>query len=556
MKRMSIRLKIILVVLPPLIVTILLVGITSALSARAGITRVAVEALGFKAQELQKYAQNQWDLLVTNDLAEDADYLAVTRRAVQSYAETLVRSGSELIFAVNADGRVEMSTRDMQLDDPAEIESLSRRAAQGQEGWHDIQVAGEARVGQAFVFDPFGWYVLVTDTQDNFYAEVDEINRRTYYILGGALVLAVVLLLLFARILTGPLSRMVRTMLTIIQTNDLSERVNVEYRDEIGAMARTFNKMLVKLESANRQIRTFALSAVIAQRNERKIRSIFQRYVPADVIKGVFEDPESALVGRDESLAVLFTDIRNFTTLSEGFNPYDLVSYLNRYFEPLVDIIVNHGGIVDKYVGDALMAFFGAPRKTGNEEVQSVLAALEMQEAIREVNELHLSEGRPVFKTGIGINFGHVIVGNIGSQKKMDYTIIGDPVNYGSRLEGLTKLYRQDIIVSKSIFRKVKERVPTRFLDFVQAKGKTTGQSIYTVARELTEAQKQGWKVYHDGIRLFYKRRFDSARTYFRKVLEYTPDDYLAREYLERCNRYISLPPPPDWNGVNIMTSK
>ncbi|MFP4113136.1 MAG: adenylate/guanylate cyclase domain-containing protein [Spirochaetota bacterium] len=553
---MSIRLKIILVVLPLLIVTILLVGFTSAYSARAGITRVAIEALGFKAQELQKYADNQWELLVTNDLAVDPDYLSVTRRAVESYAETLVRSGSELIFAVNADGRLEMSSRDLELTDPGEVDALARRAAAGSIGWQELVVADEPRVGQAFVFEPFGWYVLVTDTQDNFYAEVEAISVRTYYILGGALLLAVLLLLVFAGILTRPLSRMVRTMLTITQTNDLSERVAVEYRDEIGAMARTFNKMLAKLESANRQIRTFALSAVISQRNERKIRSMFQRYVPADVIKSVFDDPEMALMGRDESLAILFTDIRNFTTLSEGFNPYDLVSYLNRYFEPLVDIIVNHGGIVDKYVGDALMAFFGAPTWTGNEEVQSVLAALEMQQAIAEVNETHIREGRPVFKTGIGVNYGRVIVGNIGSPKKMDYTIIGDPVNYGSRLEGLTKAYRQDIIVSKSIFRKVKDHLPTRFLDFVQAKGKTIGQSIYTVKADLTQAEKQGWKVYHDGIRFFFGRRFDRARTHFRKVLEYIPSDWLSREYIQRCDRYIAAPPPEDWNGVNIMTTK
>jgi len=552
---MSIRLKIIFVVLPLLIVTILLVGITSAFSARSGITRVAIEALGFKAQELQQYANNQWDLLVSNDLAGNEDYLAVTRRAVESYAMTLVRGGSELIFAVDANGSPIMTTAAVDLT-PEETASLAALASQSVEGWQRLTVGGDERVGQAFVFGPFGWYVVVSDTEENFYAEVDEINARTYYILGGALIVAVVMLLLFAGILTGPLSRMVRTMLQITQTNDLSQRVAVEYRDEIGAMARTFNRMLAKLESADRQIRSFALSAVVAQRNERKIRNIFQKYVPADVISGIFDNPESALVGRDETLAILFTDIRNFTTLSEGFNPYDLVSYLNRYFEPLVDIIMNHGGIVDKYVGDALMAFFGAPNKHGDEEVQAVLSALEMQQAIADVNEIHIDEGRPVFKTGIGVNYGQVIVGNIGSQKKMDYTIIGDPVNYGSRLEGLTKQYHQDIIVSKSIFRKIKTQVPTRFLDFVQPKGKTTGQSIYTVAKDLTDAEKHGWKAYHEGIRFFFSRRFDRARSFFKQTLDHIPSDWLAREYIDRCNRYLAAPPPPDWNGVNIMTSK
>ena len=170
---MSIRLKIILVVLPLLIVTILLVGITSALSARAGITRIAIEALGFKAQELQKYAQNQWDLLVTNDLAENQDYLSVTRRAVESYAGTLVRTESELIFAVDAAGEVVMSTDDLVVENSSEVDALARLASQAREGWQQVTIRGEERVGQGFVFDPFGWYVLVSDTEQNFYAEVE-----------------------------------------------------------------------------------------------------------------------------------------------------------------------------------------------------------------------------------------------------------------------------------------------------------------------------------------------------------------------------------------------
>lgn len=553
---MSIRWKIILVVLPLLIVTILIVGITAQLSAEAGITRVAVEALGFKAQELQKYAQNQWDLLLSNDLADSEDYVSVTQRAIESYAETLVRSGSELIFATNADGLLEMSTSDLDLTDPGEIDSLARRAAQSQEGWQRITLNDEPRVGQAFVFAPFGWYVMVTDTEANFYAEVDEIEQRTYYILAGSILVMLFLLLIVTGILTSPLSRMVRTMLTITETNDLSQRVAVEYRDEIGAMARTFNKMVVKLQGADEQIRGFALRAVVAQRNERKIRSLFQRYVPSDVINTVVTNPDSALVGTDQSLAIIFTDIRNFTTISEGFSPYDLVSDLNRYFEPLVDIIMKHGGIVDKYIGDALMAFFGAPHNRGTEETHALVAAIEMQQAIARINELHRQEGKPEFKTGIGVNYGHVIVGNIGSQRKMDYTIVGDPVNYGSRLEGLTKQYKQDIIVSWTIWRKVNKKVPTRFLDVVQAKGKTTAKSIYTAKLEITETEKLAWTTYHEGISHFFARRFKAARQLFRRVLELLPDDHLANMYIDRCDRYIATPPPKDWSGVEVMTSK
>ncbi len=553
---MSIRLKIVLAVLPLLIVTILLVGITSAFSARAGITRIAVEALGFKAQEFQKYAQSQWDLLVQNRLAEDPSYLSVTQRALESYAETLIRGDTELIFAVDSLGRLVMSTTEIDLTDQAETDALAGRASGSQIGWQQIDVDGIERVGQALIFEPFGWYVLVTDTRENFYSDVDQIFVTTYYILGGSIAFAAIFLYLFAQILTGPLSRMVRTMLSITKTNDLSERVPVEYRDEIGAMSRTFNKMLVKLESADQQIRGFALRSVVAERNERKIRNIFQKYVPKNVIDSIFEDPTSALEGSIGRVAVLFTDIRSFTTLSEGFMPDELVQTLNAYFEPLIDIIMGHGGVVDKFIGDALMAFFGAPNPRPDDAVHAVLAATEMQKAIADFNEKQFEIGKPVFKTGIGVNYGGVTVGNMGSEKKMDFTIIGDQVNYGSRLEGLTKEYRQDVIVSRSVFAKVKDRVPTRFLGFVQPKGKTEGEPIYTVALDLTPTQKDGWKFYHDGIRLYYSRKFERARSYFKKTIELLPSDWLARDFLRRAEEFIQNPPPASWNGVDVMTTK
>ena len=553
---MSIRLKIILVVLPLMIATILLAGISSAYSARAGITRVAIEALGFKAQELQKYAENQWDLLVSNDLAEQPEYVQVTKLAVESYARSLVRSASELILAVDADGSPVMSTSDLQFSDPAERDAVSTLASAGREGWQEIVIDGQERVGQSFRFAPFGWYVLVTDTTANFYREVDEINVRTYYILGGAALLAIVLLMVFAGILTGPLSRMVNLMNEVTETNDLSRRVDVEYKDEIGAMARTFNVMLGELEGAYDQIKGFAFRAVVAQRNERKIRSIFQKYVPKDVIDSIFTNPESALVGENRILAILFTDIRSFTTISESFMPDELVKSLNQYFEMMVDIIYAHNGIADKYIGDAIMAFFGAPTKHENDPLEAVTAALEMQVALRKFNDRHLNEGKPQFLTGIGINYGVVTVGNIGSEKKMDYTIIGDPVNLGSRLEGLTKEYHQEVIFSESVFRKVKTELPCRLIDKVQVKGKTSGVNIYTAALKLPERQKKAWGFHHAGMKRYFMQDFREAAKYFAAVKKLTPADYLADLYLMRCREYLQNPPPADWNGVAIMTSK
>ena len=539
-----------------MITTILLAGVSSAYSARAGITRVAVEALGFKAQELQKYADNQWDLLVTNNLAEQREYLEVTKLAIESYAGSLIRSETELIFAVNRDGRLVMSSAEIEFSDPAEIDALRQRASDVEEGWQEITADGETRVGQAFYFGPFDWYVLVTDTTANFYREVDEINNRTYFILGGATLLAVVMLLVFAGVLMGPLSRMVILMNEVRETNDLSRRVDIEYKDEIGAMARTFNVMLADLEGAYDQIKGFAFSAVVARRNERKIRSIFQKYVPKDVIDQVLSNPDSALVGENRVLAILFSDIRGFTTISEGFTPDELVKSLNRYFGAMVDIIDAHKGITDKYIGDAIMAFFGAPVKHDNDPLEAVRAALEMQIALRKFNEMHLREGKPPFKTGIGVNYGVVTVGNIGSEKKMDYTIIGDAVNLGSRLEGLTKEYRQEVIFSESVFKKIKTELPCRLLDKVQVKGQTRGVSIYTAELKLVPRQQKAWGYHHAGMKRYLTQEFREAAKFFAAVQKLLPDDHLAGLYLERCKKYLKSPPGPDWNGVTIMTSK
>ena len=553
---MSIRLKIILVVLPLFIVTVLVVGLTSAFSARAGLTRLAVEALGFKAQELQNYAGNQWDLLVENDLALDQNYVAVTRRAVQSYARGLIRSDSELIFAVDEAGAVEMTSDPERLEVGAVVEALAARDGEYTQGWQQFAAAGDQRVGQAFSFGPFGWFVIVSETEGSFYAEVDEINRNMFTILGISLTVAVILLWLFTRALTGSITRLISTMLYISQTNELSERVEIEYRDEIGSMATTFNKMLAKLEVASDQIRATALRAVVAERQQRKIRSIFEKYVPVDVLDSVLEAPDRALEGQQFVLPVLFSDIRSFTTISYHYLPDDLVRVLNKYFEPLVDVIRKHGGIVDKYIGDSIMAFFGAPERKPDDAFRAVKAAVLMQEQIRAFNASLEADGMVPFKTGIGIHYGNVIVGNIGSDIKMDYTIIGDSVNYGSRLEGLTKQYHQEIILSKSVFRKVGNALPCRFVDLVQVKGRTTGEAVYTVKQSLAETEKAAWKLYHAGIKQFFARNFKQARELFVRALEYLPADYLCGMYVERCDDYAKNPPPEDWTGIDVKTSK
>lgn len=236
--------------------------------------------------------------------------------------------------------------------------------------------------------------------------------------------------------------------------------------------------------------------------------------------------------------------------------PDDLVNSLNRYFSTMVDIIMNRNGVVDKYIGDAIMAFFGAPVKREDDALQSVLSGIEMIDALDGFNVRQRELAKPEFHIGVGINYGVVTVGNIGTERKMDYTIIGDPVNVGSRLEGLTKMYRQPLIISESLYRKVKDHVSCRLLDRVAVKGKTMGVGIYTAKKILTETEKKAWALHHTAFDHYYKRDFQRALQLFSQVQEILREDNTAAILIERCRAHIASPPGEGWDGVEVMTEK
>lgn len=553
---MSIRLKIVLVVLPVLVVAVVLAGMTSQMIASRAVTRVATEFLDFKASELEKYAESQWNLLVENGVADRPDMVAAARAGVEAFALGIVRSDTEAIVAVGPDGAVLMRTSSVEAA-PDEAERLAALYASGTRDFQLLTLGGVERAASGFPFGPFGWYALVTEERDAFYGDVDAIVRGTAAILAASLAAAAALVLLFVRHLTGPLAAMVVAMRRIIDSGDLSERVPVEFADEIGTLSHTFNLMLEELRKAYDRIKKYAFDAVLAQKKEAKIRHIFQKFVPQELIDRFFRNPEEMLVGENRELAVLFSDIRSFTTISEAMRPDDLVNSLNRYFSTMVDIIMARHGVIDKYIGDAIMAFFGAPVSHADDAASSVLAALEMTEALDAFNRGQLAAGKPEFKIGIGINYGVVTVGNIGCDKKMDYTVIGDMVNLASRLEGLTKPYRQPLIFSEFLYDKVRDEFPCRILDLVAVKGKTKGVRIYTARRSVTPVEAKAWAVHEEAMAMYLARRFREASIMFRSVTdELGPDDYASAMMAERCGRYAVEPPPDDWDGVEVLHSK
>ncbi len=553
---MSIRLKIVLVVLPILLVAVVLAGMSSQVAATGAVTRIATEFLDFKASELEKYAEGQWNLLVENDVADRPDMVAAAQAGVESFARSIVRSATEAIVAIRADGTLAMRTTAVEAV-PEETAALAGLFAAGTRGFQTIRLGGVDRAASGFPFGPFGWYLIVTEERGAFYGDVDAITRGTLAILAASLVVATLLVLLFVRYMTKPMSAMVVAMRRIIDSGDMSERVPVEFSDEIGTLSHTFNIMLDELRKAYDQIKKYAFEAVLAQKKEEKIRHIFQKFVPQELIDRFFQNPEAMLVGENRELAILFSDIRSFTTISEAMRPDDLVNSLNRYFSAMVDILMARNGVIDKYIGDAIMAFFGAPVRHDDDAVSSVLAALEMTDALTIFNRDQVAKGKPEFKIGIGINYGVVTVGNIGCDKKMDYTVIGDSVNLASRLEGLTKLYRQPLLFSEFLYEKVRDEFPCRWLDTVAVKGKTKGVRIYTARRSVSERERKLWPVHDEAMAMYGARRFREASIMFRSVTdELGPDDYASTMMAERCDRFAADPPPADWDGVEVLHEK
>jgi adenylate cyclase len=550
---MRIRAKFVLIVVPLIVTPLLLVGFAASLAARNGITRVATEFLRFKSEELKNYATTQWNLLVENQLDSRPEYVEVSKTAVASFARSLIRSETELILALDEQGQIAMSTAAIELSEQ-EMPGLIDLARSDEEGWTQMRLGGIVRVAQAARFRPFGWTFLVTEHRDVFYKAVNQIYLQSGFILIIALAVTLILLYAFVRYLTQPLGNIATAMKDIIGASDLTKRVELQYKDEIGDLGHTFNLMTGQLEKAYNQIKSYAFRSVIAQKREQKIRNIFQKYVPADVIDQFLSRPESLLVGESRILAVMFSDIRDFTRISEPMTPEQIVESLNTYFSAMVDIIQGRKGIVDKYIGDAIMAFFGAPVKHDDDVSQAVQSGLDMLDALKVFNSRQAKRDRPQFRIGIGLNYGVVTIGNIGSEKKMDYTVIGDMVNLASRLEQLTKVYDVPFLFSDSVYSRVKKEVPCRLIDKVIVKGKTQGTRIFYPKKKISRAETKGWKLHHMGMSLYYKREFDKAIKYFLYAREFLDKDPILPIYLNRCKNYVKTPPPSDWQGYSILS--
>ncbi|MEH2417474.1 GAF domain-containing protein [Nostoc sp.] len=295
---------------------------------------------------------------------------------------------------------------------------------------------------------------------------------------------------------------------------------------------------------------------------EKRMKTTMSRYLTPHVAEQVMALGEDALmVGERKEVTILFSDIRGYTTLTENLGAAEVVSLLNQYFETMVEAVFNYEGTLDKFIGDALMAVFGAPLPlTENHAWRAVQSALDMRRRLEEFNQRRIIQAQPQIRIGIGISSGDVVSGNIGSRKRMDYTVIGDGVNLSSRLEAVTKDYGCDILLSEFTYQLCSDRIWVRELDKIRVKGKHQAVNIYElIGDRITplDANTQEFLFhYHTGRSAYLSRNFSQAIICFQAAKCIQPQDQAVDIHLERARNYQQTPPPENWDGVWTIVTK
>ena len=296
------------------------------------------------------------------------------------------------------------------------------------------------------------------------------------------------------------------------------------------------------------------LNSFVAERNIKELRRAFSSYVSPQLLEIITRNPEALKLGGEKrTVTVLFSDIRGFTGISEGLPPEKLVALLNEFLTPMTDTILKNGGMLDKYIGDAIMALFNAPVDLEDHADRACRSALEMVALLKELNGKFKKEYGVELKIGVGINTGEAVVGNMGSRQRFDYTAIGDTVNLASRLEGLNKLYKTEILLSEFTKEHLREGFLLRRIDRVVVKGRKGAVLVYELLED-TERNRRLAKVFEQALDIYFKGDFEEAKLLFEEIsLEFGDETSLV--FANRCKELIKNP-PARWEGVYVAREK
>jgi len=280
----------------------------------------------------------------------------------------------------------------------------------------------------------------------------------------------------------------------------------------------------------------------------------FRKYIPSEVVGQVIQSRKTAdLFVEKKNITVFFSDLRDFTNLSESMDPDVLIKILGEHLAICTKIIQKHNGTIDKFIGDSVMAFWNAPSTVEDHPLKACIAALECQAAMKSFNDANAAMGLPRLFMRIGIHTGEALVGNIGSDTRLNYTAVGDTVNLASRLEGTNKDYGTSILISQATNTLVQGKILTRLLDKVSVKGKTQHAEIYEVLGTVADATPellQRIELTNTARQHYEAREFTLARDCYFQLLNLDKEDGVAKLYIQRCDAFIASPPPAEWNAI------
>lgn len=298
----------------------------------------------------------------------------------------------------------------------------------------------------------------------------------------------------------------------------------------------------------------FAYRFTLESKQRAVVKNLFQYYLHPSVVNELLKNPEGVkLGGVKKDLTIFFSDVQDFTTISESMPPERLVDLINEYLTEMSEYIIKYEGTIDKYEGDALMAFFGAPVDLEKHALLACCAAIDSQRHLVLLRQKFKEKGWPEIYARIGINTGNVVVGNMGGKNRFDYTVLGDDVNLASRLEGLNKIYSTNIMIGGNTYDLAKDNIVARELDLVRVKGKNKPVRVYELISRANEADDKTLHFiqnFHDGLKAYRNRDWVKGIDFFNNASKIVPGDRASDLYIGRCNEFIITPPPDDWDNV------
>ena len=445
--------------------------------------------------------------------------------------KSMADSSVTLVKAANSDQGIVKSTIEALADATPEADGMRRKRVTIDGQRWQVMLAPLA-LGDCF--PPLDLGVAVPE--EDYMGEITANQIRSAVLAIVAICLGIGLAFWVTRGIARPILQLEEAMSRVQQMDlDVNTDIPTNYI-EVEQMVKSFDAMVKGLHS-------------------------FARYVPRDVVLDLIASGHSAeLGGTERELSMYFSDIIGFTSIAESTPTQDLFKQLGEYFEEVTEVLRAHDGTLDKFIGDAVMAIWNAPRTISDHRLRCALAAIDVQATLEQVNERWRTDGKPEMHTRVGISTGEVMVGNVGSSHRLNYTALGDGVNLASRLEGANNYYGTRIIASEFLVSGLpKNAVITQPLDILAVKGKATGIRIFEVIGrygDVPESRVQSAGLFSDGLELYLARKFDAAKAKFEEMLRILPGYQPAITFIARCEVYADAPPLDDWTGVYTMVSK